>query len=269
MRFEYADARMPVAMTKGGATYYLGYDQVGTLKVVADASGNVIRSIEYDAFGNILSDSDPAFAVPFGFAGGLHDRDTGLVRFGYRDYDPETGRWAAKDPILFGGGDTDLYGYCLNDPISFIDPYGLSDMLSSFRAFHNGYAISSVCLKDIHYYRNECNNAPETENEAKKKEGWRKLSPLKSVFHRQGRGNECNSKYVSSDGHHEGVYKNGKRVDDPLNMGTYNYSSPDNPVGHFINDILPYYIWGNTPDDPSGLMDKLMAPLTVKPCDCK
>jgi len=125
MRFEYADGRMPVAMTKGSATYYLAYDQVGTLKVVADASGNVVKRIEYDTFGNVISDSDPSFAVPFGFAGGLHDRDTGLVRFGYRDYDPETGRWTAKDPILFAGGDTDLYGYCLNDPVNFADPYGL------------------------------------------------------------------------------------------------------------------------------------------------
>ncbi len=127
MRFEYADARMPVAMAKDGATYYLAYDQVGSLKVVADASGNVAKRIGCDTFGNILSDSDPAFAVPFGFAGGLHDRDTGLVRFGHRDYDPETGRWTAKDPILFAAGNADLYGYCANDPINWIDSLGLSE----------------------------------------------------------------------------------------------------------------------------------------------
>jgi len=63
--------------------------------------------------------------VPFGFAGGLHDRDTGLVRFGFRDYDPEVGRWTAKDPIGFNGGDWDLYAYTLSDPINFIDPFGL------------------------------------------------------------------------------------------------------------------------------------------------
>jgi len=125
MRFEYADARMPVAMTKAGTTYYLGYDQAGSLKAVADASGNVIKKIEYDSFGNIINGTNPNFAVPFGFAGGLYDRDTGLVRFGYRDYDPETGRWTAKDPILFAGGDTDLYGYCLNDPVNLNDPAGL------------------------------------------------------------------------------------------------------------------------------------------------
>lgn len=46
------------------------------------------------------------------------------MRFGARDYDAETGRWTAKDPILFGGGDTNLYGYVLNDPVNFNDPGG-------------------------------------------------------------------------------------------------------------------------------------------------
>jgi uncharacterized protein RhaS with RHS repeats len=47
------------------------------------------------------------------------------VRFGYRDYDPDIGRWTAKDPIGFAAGDTDLYGYCVNDPINWTDPDGL------------------------------------------------------------------------------------------------------------------------------------------------
>ena len=125
MRFEYADSRMPLSMVKDGTRYYLSYDQVGSLRIIADMTGNVVKRIDYDAFGNILSDSDPGFTVPFGFAGGLHDRDTGLVRFGYRDYDTDTGRWTAKDPIFFDGGDTDLYGYTQNDPVNWIDPYGM------------------------------------------------------------------------------------------------------------------------------------------------
>ncbi len=125
MRFEYADGRIPVAMTSAGSTYYLTYDQVGSLRLVADSAGNVIKSLEYDSFGNIINDSSSTFAVQFGFAGGLYDRDTGLVRFGYRDYDPDVGRWTAKDPIFFAGGDTDLYGYVLNDPVNLFDPWGL------------------------------------------------------------------------------------------------------------------------------------------------
>src|SRR5262249_47493035 len=79
---------------------------------------------DYDAFGQVLVDTNPGFQ-PFGFAGGLYDQDTKLTRFGARDYDPATGRWTAKDPILFGGGDTNLYGYVLNDPLNLIDLYGL------------------------------------------------------------------------------------------------------------------------------------------------
>ncbi|CAB5119256.1 odd Oz/ten-m homolog 4 [Olavius algarvensis associated proteobacterium Delta 3] len=149
MRFEYVDGRMPVAMTMGTTTYYLAYDQVGSLKAVSDANGNVLKTIDYDSFGNILSEieydaagniimgSTLVYPVPFGFAGGLHDRDTHLVRFGYRDYDPDTGRWTAKDPIFFAGGDTDLYGYVFNDPISSIDPLGLFNPTKGFVALTN------------------------------------------------------------------------------------------------------------------------------------
>ncbi len=125
MQFKYADSRMPLSVMKEGVRYYLAYNQVGSLILVADASGNVVKKVDYDAFGNILNDTAPAFAIPFGFAGGFHDTDTGLVRFGYRDYNPEIGRWTAKDPILFAGGDTDLYGYVLNDPVNWVDPDGL------------------------------------------------------------------------------------------------------------------------------------------------
>ena len=94
-------------------------------KPIADSADNVVKRIDYDSYGNIIGDTIQAFKIPFGFAGGLHDRDTGLVRFGFRDYDPDIGRWTAKDPIFFAGGDTDLYGYVLNDPINLVDPLGM------------------------------------------------------------------------------------------------------------------------------------------------
>ena len=56
----------------------------------------------------------------------LFHRDTGLVRFGARDYDAQTGRWTAKDPIGFRGGQTNLYVYAGADPINLTDPSGLS-----------------------------------------------------------------------------------------------------------------------------------------------
>jgi RHS repeat-associated protein len=69
---------------------------------------------------NIASDSNPGFQ-PFGFAGGLYDADTALVRFGMRDYDPTVGRWTSKDPILFGGGQANIYVYVGDDPVNRFD----------------------------------------------------------------------------------------------------------------------------------------------------
>jgi RHS repeat-associated protein len=125
MRFTYADGRMPVSMTYNGNIYYLAYDQVGSLKTVTDTSGNTLKMIDYDSFGSIISETNQTMKIPFGFAGGLHDRETGIVRFGARDYAPDLGRWTAKDPIDFAGGDMNLYGYVANDPINFGDSMGL------------------------------------------------------------------------------------------------------------------------------------------------
>jgi RHS repeat-associated protein len=83
--------------------------------------------MDYDEWGNVLADTNPGFQ-PFGFAGGLYDPDTGLIRFGARDYDPESGRWTAKDPIQFAGGAPNLYSYVRNDPVNRIDPTGLGFM---------------------------------------------------------------------------------------------------------------------------------------------
>ncbi len=60
--------------------------------------------MDYDEFGNVTYDSNPGFQ-PFGFAGGLYNPETKLVRFGARDYDASTGRWMSKDPIGFEGED--------------------------------------------------------------------------------------------------------------------------------------------------------------------
>jgi RHS repeat-associated protein len=80
--------------------------------------------MDYDAWGNITQDTNPGFQ-PFGFAGGIYDHHTQLNRFGFRDYDPKTGRWTVKDPISFGGADTNLYSYVNGNPIIMIDPHGL------------------------------------------------------------------------------------------------------------------------------------------------
>lgn len=112
------------ALERAGSRYFVATDQVGTPKVVTDSAGVVVRSLQYDTFG-VPATGSGTFSLPFGFAGGLADEVTGLLRFGFRDYDPEAGRWTARDPVLFQGGQTNFYAYAANDPASRYDSSGL------------------------------------------------------------------------------------------------------------------------------------------------
>lgn len=124
-RFVYADrTNVPAYLEKGGRVYRILADHLGSPRLVVDTTdGTIVQRMDYDVFGQVVRDTNPGFQ-PFGFAGGLYDRDTGLVRFGARDYDPRVGRWTSKDPVRFAGRDTNLYGYVLNDPVNFVDPSG-------------------------------------------------------------------------------------------------------------------------------------------------
>ncbi|MFZ1700559.1 MAG: RHS repeat-associated core domain-containing protein [Pyrinomonadaceae bacterium] len=124
-RFVYASrSNTPDLMLKNGQTFRLIYDNVGSVRLVIEiSSGSVVQRIDYDEFGVVLQDSNPGFQ-PFGFAGGLYDTQTRLIRFGARDYDPETGRWTTRETPTFFGNDTNLYSYAFADPINFFDANG-------------------------------------------------------------------------------------------------------------------------------------------------
>jgi RHS repeat-associated protein len=120
--FTYADAEStsPSSTTR----YRYVYDIRGSVRLVVNAStGDIAQQLDYGPWGEVLDDSAPGFQ-PFGYAGGEYDATTDLVRFGARDYDAEIGRWTAKDPIGFAGGDTNLYAYVGGDPIGLVDVTG-------------------------------------------------------------------------------------------------------------------------------------------------
>jgi RHS repeat-associated protein len=125
-RFVYAThLNAPDLMVKNESSYLILTDPLGSPRLVVNSvTGDVAQRMDYDSWGRVTLDTNPGFQ-PFGFAGGLYDQGTGLVRFGARDYDPAVGRWTARDPALFAGGDPNLYGYVDNDPINLTDPAGL------------------------------------------------------------------------------------------------------------------------------------------------
>ncbi len=137
-------ANVPEYMVRGGATYRLIYDERGSVRLVVDVeTGVVAQRLDYDAYGRVLLDTNPGFQ-PFGFAGGLYDHTTGLVRFGARDYDSEIGRWTTRDPLLFASGEFDLYRYAGNDPVSRSDPTGLCDQCSLVGVLGAAVGISTM-----------------------------------------------------------------------------------------------------------------------------
>jgi RHS repeat-associated protein len=126
VRYVYASrGHVPDYMVKGGATYRLVTDLLGSVRLAVNVeTGAVLQRIDYDAWGVRTTDPAPNFQA-LGYAGGLSDSATELVRFGARDYDPTLGRWSTKDPALFRGLDYNLYSYVWDDPLDNLDPSGL------------------------------------------------------------------------------------------------------------------------------------------------
>jgi RHS repeat-associated protein len=124
-RFVYGTrVNVPEYMLKAGVTYRFLTDHLGSVRLVVNTTtGAIAQRIDYDEFGRVVQNTNPGFQ-PFGFAGGLYDDATKLVRFGQRDYDAETGRWTSKDPLGITAGESARYSYATNDPINYVDATG-------------------------------------------------------------------------------------------------------------------------------------------------
>jgi RHS repeat-associated protein len=157
---------VPEYMVKGGVTYRIITDHLGSVRLVVDtATGAIAQRIDYDAWGTVTSDSNPGFQ-PFGYAGGLYDQHTRFVRFGARDYEAQTGRWTSKDPLGFGGGDSELYSYARNQPTHFVDPDGREPLLSIAVGLFGVYqAFAGGCQAGMNYHFDQLCKAQQIESQ--------------------------------------------------------------------------------------------------------
>jgi RHS repeat-associated protein len=140
----------PAYALRGSETWRILSDHLGTPRVVANvATGAVVVSLEVGPWGEVSTGSAGVGAIPHGFAGGLYDAETGLVRFGAREYLPIAGQWASKDPIGFQGGDVNLAAYAGRDPVNFIDPRGTSVAVAGGVAFGAAVADGPLPIGDL------------------------------------------------------------------------------------------------------------------------
>jgi RHS repeat-associated protein len=146
------DLDAPEYMVRGADVYRLITDHLGSVRLVVKVSdGSVVQRIDYDEFGVVANDTSPGLQ-PFGFAGGLYDADTKLVRFGARDYDAETGRWTSKDGVGFYGGDPNLYVYVGSDPVNFVDRDGADALPTSDECWKQAAEEAKRCGENCHLF---------------------------------------------------------------------------------------------------------------------
>ncbi len=131
-RFVYdGSSPLPAYVTAQGRDYLEVPDATGGPGLVIDgATGTIVDRTTRTVFGVVTSELVPGWQQ-IGFAGGITDPASPLVRFGARDYDPGSGRWTAPDPLGVTGGSANLYEYVGNDPVDRSDASGTScDYLS-------------------------------------------------------------------------------------------------------------------------------------------
>ncbi len=108
----------------GIAAWFLP-DYLGSIRDITDNTGSVIDHIDFNAFGNITNETQPANGDRFKFTGREWDKEINLQYNRARYYDPATGRWISEDPIGFGAGDPNLNRYVGNGPTNFTDAGGM------------------------------------------------------------------------------------------------------------------------------------------------
>ena len=139
----------PISMERDGQTYWYHADGLGSLRQLTDLTGAEVQSYIYDSFGNIV-DRKGSIANPYTYTGREYDPESSLYYYRARYYNPKIGRFLQEDPMLnparselfkFGkvrnsyipsfesllenSQTLNPYVYAQNNPVRYIDPYGL------------------------------------------------------------------------------------------------------------------------------------------------
>ncbi len=115
-----------LAMERGGNTYYYHQDGLGSVTELTDATGALAENYTYDPYGN-PSVINSTISNRYRFTGREFDEENGIYHYRARAYDSLVGRFLQRDPIGYYDS-MNLFAYVKNNPINFIDPYGLYEV---------------------------------------------------------------------------------------------------------------------------------------------
>ncbi len=149
-----------LAVKDATGSYYPTYDGNGNVSEYLDNTGAVTAHFEYDPFGRAVVDTDSSGQFRYRFSTKPGDSETGLYYYGYRYYDPETGRWPSRDPIEESGG-VNLYGFLGNYTVSKWDYLGWEYSSSGNYTESQTSNESGGKWKEIDPLQKDCGNCPE------------------------------------------------------------------------------------------------------------
>ena len=194
-----------------------GHDALGSVTEVVQY-GMLQASYRYDAFGKTYEGA--LSSGERGYNGKPYNAVTGHYNYGYRDYDPMTGRFATVDPIRDG---MNWYVYTANDPVNHIDPWGLATEDVGDSDEKNIFRRKIDALSDWRTAKNDEETLPQVYDE----EVGTTVPGFMNAFHNP----KENIKVIYKDGFfssREAIYnkETGKLVE---GSGTYNIISPAVP----------------------------------------
>ena len=117
------DHQVALIDSKNGVRYPLGTRPNSTVATV-DGKGLIDGQYSYEPYGETSVVEAAQADYPFLFTGRTRVTD-GLYYYRARYYDPVTSRFVSEDPLGFGGGDLNLYGYVRGNPLDRMDRTGL------------------------------------------------------------------------------------------------------------------------------------------------